>query len=109
MRREFIFRTQLPGNDKTFTPKALERRLNTGDYKVKLQEGLTINLEERPHMRILGRLVRKDNAPGNPVAAHALSNAEMYAVDGKDELRSVGPPSKNTRQTQKTSYILQIR
>ncbi len=46
-------------NDKDFhTPKTLEE-LNTRRLQVKLQEGLTINLEDAHTSRFLGRLVRK--------------------------------------------------
>lgn len=87
---KFIFVLENVGNDKTFTPKTLEE-LNTGDYKVKLQEGLTINLEERPHIAIFGKTGSKKTTTLQVILLQlALSNAEMYAVDGKDELRSVG-------------------
>ncbi len=42
-------------NDKT-TPKTLEELINTGDYKVKLQEAHN-QPEEPTHRAILGRLV----------------------------------------------------
>ncbi len=74
MRRNY--RTRNVGNGKTFTPTRWKS--STRDYKVKLQEGLTINLEETPH-RFLGRLNSKLQRPGNSVAART-SNAEMYAV-----------------------------
>lgn len=87
---KFIFVLENVGNDKTFTPKTLED-LNTGDYKVKLQEGLTINLEERPHIAIFGKTGSKKTTTLQVILLQlALSNAELYAVDGKDELRSVG-------------------
>ena len=87
---KFIFVLENVGNDKTFTPKTLEE-LNTGDYKVKLQEGLTINLEERPHIAIFGKTGSKKTTTLQVILLQlALSNAELYAVDGKDELRSVG-------------------
>ena len=87
---KFIFVLENVGNDKTFTPKTLEE-LNTGDYRVKLQEGLTINLEERPHIAIFGKTGSKKTTTLQVILLQlALSNAEMYAVDGKDELRSVG-------------------
>lgn len=87
---KFIFVLENVGNDKTFTPKTLED-LNTGDYRVKLQEGLTINLEERPHIAIFGKTGSKKTTTLQVILLQlALSNAEMYAVDGKDELRSVG-------------------
>lgn len=86
---KFIFVLENVGNDKTFTPKTLEE-LNTGDYKVKLQEGLTINLEERPHIAIFGKTGSKKTTTLQVILLQlALSNAELYAVDGKDELRSV--------------------
>ena len=92
-RDEIHFRTwDNVGNDKTFTPKTLEE-LNTGDYKVKLQEGLTLNLEERPHIAIFGKTGSKKEPTTLQVILLqlALSNAlELYAVNGKDELRSVG-------------------
>ncbi len=63
---EIHLRTRASEADKTFTPKTEE--LNTGDYKVKLQEGLTINLE-RPHIAIFKEdWFEKTTAPGNPVA-----------------------------------------
>lgn len=87
---KFIFVLENVGNDKTFTPKTLEE-LNTGDYRVKLQEGLTINLEERPHIAIFGKTGSKKTTTLQVILLQlALSNAELYAVDGKDELRSVG-------------------
>ena len=87
---KFIFVLENVGNDKTFTPKTLED-LNTGDYRVKLQEGLTINLEERPHIAIFGKTGSKKTTTLQVILLQlALSNAELYAVDGKDELRSVG-------------------
>lgn len=87
---KFIFVLENVGNDKTFTPKTLEE-LNTGDYRVKLQEGLTINFEERPHIAIFGKTGSKKTTTLQVILLQlALSNAEMYAVDGKDELRSVG-------------------
>ena len=87
---KFIFVLENVGNDKTFTPKTLEE-LNTGDYRVKLQEGLTINLEERPHIAIFGKTGSKKTTTLQVILLQlALSNAEMYAVDGKDEVRSVG-------------------
>lgn len=86
---KFIFVLENVGNDKTFTPKTLEE-LNTGDYRVKLQEGLTINLEERPHIAIFGKTGSKKTTTLQVILLQlALSNAELYAVDGKDELRSV--------------------
>lgn len=87
---KFIFVLENVGNDKTFIPRTLED-LNTGDYRVKLQEGLTINLEERPHIAIFGKTGSKKTTTLQVILLQlALSNAEMYAVDGKDELRSVG-------------------
>lgn len=87
---KFIFVLENVGNDKTFTPKTLEE-LNTGDYCVKLQEGLTINLEERPHIAIFGKTGSKKTTTLQVILLQlTLSNAELYAVDGKDELRSVG-------------------
>lgn len=87
---KFIFVLENVGNDKTFTPNTLEE-LNTGDYRVKLQEGLTINLEERPHIAIFGKTGSKKTTTLQVILLQlALSNAELYAVDGKDELRSVG-------------------
>ena len=87
---KFIFVLENVGNDKTFTPKTLEE-LNTGDYRVKLQEGLTINLEERPHIAIFGKTGSKKTTTLQVILLQlALSNAELYAVDAKDELRSVG-------------------
>lgn len=86
---KFIFVLENVGNDKTFIPKTLED-LNTGDYRLKLQEGLTINLEERPHIAIFGKTGSKKTTTLQVILLQlALSNAELYAVDGKDELRSV--------------------
>ncbi len=70
MRQKFIFVLENVGNDKTFTPKTLERA-QLGDYKVKNYKRNTINLEEHTH-RFWEDWFEKDyNAPGNPVAAHS--------------------------------------
>ncbi len=56
------------GND-IFTPKTLEE-LNTATQSKTKQEGLTINLEERPIISRLGRLVRKLQRSRQPKLPH---------------------------------------
>ncbi len=70
-----------------------------------------INLEERPHIAIFGKTgSKKDyNAPGTSLLQLTLKRSQMYAVDGKGELRSVRIHLQRIRVRQKTSYALQIR
>ncbi len=81
------------------------KELNTADI-AKTKWGPTINLDNAHTSRFLGRLVRKTTTLQVILLQLALSNAEMYAVDGKDELRSVGFIFQRIRvRAQKTSYV----
>lgn len=86
---EFIFTLEDLGSDKTFTPKSLDD-LDVGNYNLKLQEGLTINLEDRPHLAIFGKSGSKKTTTLQLLLLElAVSQAKLYACDGKNELRSI--------------------
>lgn len=86
---EFIFTLEDLGSDKTFTPKSLDD-LEVGNYNLKLQEGLTINLEDRPHVAIFGKSGSKKTTTLQLCLLElAVSQAKLYACDGKNELRSI--------------------
>lgn len=86
---EFIFTLEDLGSDKTFIPKSLDD-LDVGNYNLKLQEGLTINLEDRPHLAIFGKSGSKKTTTLQLLLLElAVSQAKLYACDGKNELRSI--------------------
>ena len=86
---EFIFTLEDLGSDKTFVPKSLDD-LDVGNYNLKLQEGLTINLEDRPHLAIFGKSGSKKTTTLQLLLLElAVSQAKLYACDGKNELRSI--------------------
>lgn len=86
---EFIFTLEDLGSDKTFVPKSLDD-LDIGNYNLKLQEGLTINLEDRPHLAIFGKSGSKKTTTLQLLLLElAVSQAKLYACDGKNELRSI--------------------
>lgn len=86
---EFIFTLEDLGSDKTFVPKSLDD-LDVGNYNLKLQEGLTINLEDRPHLAIFGKSGSKKTTTLQLLLLElAVSEATLYACDGKNELRSI--------------------
>lgn len=86
---EFIFTLEDLGSDKTFVPKSLDD-LEVGNYNLKLQEGLIINLEDRPHLAIFGKSGSKKTTTLQLLLLElAVSQAKLYACDGKNELRSI--------------------
>lgn len=86
---EFIFTLEDLGSDKTFVPKSLDD-LDVGNYNLKLQEGLIINLEDRPHLAIFGKSGSKKTTTLQLLLLElAVSQATLYACDGKNELRSI--------------------
>ncbi len=89
-----FIRTENVGNDAFSLPR-YSKNSNTGDCQ-SWQVGLTINLEERPHIaRFWERLVRKRllTLLGNPSAAARTFKCGAVRVDGKDELSKVGRDS----------------
>lgn len=86
---EFIFILEDLGSDKTFIPKSLDD-LDVGNYNLKLQEDLTINLEDRPHLAIFGKSGSKKTTTLQLLLLElGVSQAKLYACDGKNELRSI--------------------
>lgn len=91
----FIFILEDVGSDKTFVPKSLDD-LDVGSYNIKLQEGLTINFEQRPHLAIFGKTGSKKTTVLQAILlqlvvsqSKGLKPTQIYAIDGKDELRSI--------------------
>ncbi len=103
---EFIFTLEDLGSDKTFVPKSLDD-LDVGNYNLKLQEGLTINLEDRPHLAIFGKSGSKKTTTLQLLLLElAVSEAKLYACDGKNELRSID--FIFTRYASDTTKILEL-
>lgn len=76
------------GTDKTFRPVSLDD-LITQPYHLKLQEGLIINLSERPHIAIYGRTGSKKTTLGFSLILQCFTmGADVRFIDGKDEFSS---------------------
>lgn len=85
------------GSDKTWRPRNFDD-IKAEKYVLKLQEGLSINLSERPHIAVYGRTGSKKSTV---LLGWILQLFAMYAdvrfLDGKDEFsafKNFYPPEK---------------
>ena len=74
------------GTDKTFRPVSLDD-LITQPYHLKLQEGLIINLSERPHSYLWSNWF-KNNVRFSLILQCFTMGADVRFIDGKDEFSS---------------------
>lgn len=76
--------------DKTWTPKTFDD-LFTEKYIIKLQDGLSIRIDERPHIAVWGRTgSKKTTCLYAMVLQYFSMGADVRFIDGKDEFSSFG-------------------
>lgn len=75
-------------SDKTWRPATLED-LKAENYKLKLQEGLTVRLDERAHIAVWGKTGSKKTTVLLSMILQFFSmGADVRFIDGKDEFSS---------------------
>lgn len=73
------------GTDKTWRPRNFDD-IKTEKYVLKLQEGLSINLSERPHIAVYGRTgSKKSTVLFGWILQFFSMGADVRFLDGKDE------------------------
>ena len=74
--------------DKTWRPATMED-VTSEKYAIKLQEGLTVRLDERAHIAVWGKTGSKENDGtfGHDIATFSMG-ADVRFIDGKDEFSS---------------------
>jgi ABC-type ATPase involved in cell division len=106
-RNHFIFELEDAATDRTFVPKTLED-LNMGNYRLKLQEDLILNLGERPHIAVWGKTGSGKSTVVMTILLQLLqSDTDIYVIDGKGEFRELtGLFSSISRDGNTVLYML---